>query len=195
MTNYAYVRVDPDNPRSWEIVAGPLVLGDGVPPEFAIYVSDLEVEAYVADRPGAAGWDDLTDMEKAAHLVYTSKLIDSLPFVGKKYETDITEQPLQWPRLIKVRGGWRVERDAEGDVVVPTAIKSAVCEEILARLDTTNDKRRALQEAGVKSFRLSDLSETFSDDLQGGGIKGTPLRSWTAYRLLEPHLSKGARAV
>ena len=117
--------------------------------------------------------------------------MDSLPFTGKKYAI---AQTLQWPRYIKTRGGWRVERDSEGDVVVPTAIKNAVCEEVLARLDTSGDARRALQEAGVKSFKLSDLSETYGDEVRGGGIKGTPLRSWTAYRLLEPYLAVGARS-
>jgi hypothetical protein len=115
--------------------------------------------------------------------------------VGKKYETDISSQPLQWPRLSKTRQGWVVaDRDADDNVVVPQAIKDAVCEEILARLDTSNDSRRSLQADGVKSFRLGDLSETYTGEMQGGGILGTPLRSWTAYRLLEPYLAKGARA-
>lgn len=156
------------------------------------YADADEMAAYVADRPEAALWDALDEDEQEAILIYVSGLVDALPFTGRKYDTS---QPLQWPRLIKTRQGWRVERDADDNVVVPQPIKDAVCEEILARLDTTNDARRALQEAGVKSFRLSDLSESYGDDLQGGGIKGTPLRSWTAYRLLEPYLSTGARAV
>jgi hypothetical protein len=189
---YAYVREG--EAGSWEIVAGPLAR-DLPAPEVTVYISIEQMDAYVADRPGASGWDDLDEMAQAAHIVYTSKLIDSLPFVGKKYETDLTEQPLQWPRLIKTRRGWVVsDRDADDNVVVPQAIKDAVCEEILARLDTTNDARRALQEGGVKSFRLSDLSETYTGEMQGGGILGTPLRSWTAYRFLEPYLAKGARS-
>lgn len=84
-----------------------------------------------------------------------------------------------------------MERDADDNVVVPQAIKDAVCEEILARLSPIDGKRHALQADGVKSFRLGDLSETYGDDLRGGGIKGTPLISWTAYRLLEPYLAKG----
>jgi len=151
--------------------------------------------AYVADRPYSSAWTGATSAEKEDALKYASKLVDSLPFVGKKYETDISSQPLQWPRLIKTRQGWVVaDRDADDNVVVPQAIKDAVCEEILARLDTSNDSRRSLQADGVKSFRLGDLSETYTGEMQGGGILGTPLRSWTAYRLLEPYLAKGARA-
>ncbi|MCK9428372.1 MAG: hypothetical protein M0P92_06795 [Acholeplasmataceae bacterium] len=161
----------------------------------AQYVSDSEMTAYAADRPDSTAWTGASSAEKEDALKYASKLVDSLPFVGKKYETDISSQPLQWPRLIKTRHGWVVaDRDADDNVVVPQAIKDAVCEEILARLDTTNDKRRALQEGGVTYFKLGELWEEYDGSLRGGGIEGTPLRSWTAYRLLEPYLAKGARA-
>jgi hypothetical protein len=159
------------------------------------YLTSDEMDAYCADRPDSSAWGAASEAAQEDLLKFVSKLVDSLPFVGKKYETDISEQPLQWPRLIKTRQGWRIsDLDENDDPCIPQAVKDAVAEEILARLDTTNDKRRALQEGGVKSFRLSDLSETFGGDLKGGGILGTPLRSWTAYRLLEPYLAKGARA-
>ena len=156
------------------------------------YVDIDGMDDYVLDLPTAALWDALDEGEQEAILIYVSKLVDSLPFTGRKYDSS---QALQWPRLIKARGGWKAERDDDGEVAIPQPIKDAVCEEVLARLDTSNDARRALQEGGVKSFRLSDISETFGDDHQGGGIKGTPLRSWTAYRLLEPYLAKGAKAI
>ncbi len=160
----------------------------------AEYVTSDEMDAYVADRPDAAAWDALTGDEQEALLVFVSGLIDSLPFTGKKYEYDIETQPLQWPRLIKTRRGWVAERDADGVAVIPGPIKDAVCEETLARLDTTNDSRRKLQEGGVKSFNIGGkLSEAYGAELKGGGILSTPLRSWTAYRLLEPYLAKGAR--
>ena len=160
----------------------------------AEYVSASEMNSYCADRPNSSAWTSATEAEKEDLLKYVSKLIDSLPFVGKKYETDISTQPLQWPRLVKTRRGWVIsDLDADDNAVVPQAIKDAVCEEILARLDTSNDERLALQAAGVKSFRLSDLSETFSNDFKGGGIRGTPLKSWVACRFLEPYLAKGAR--
>ena len=158
------------------------------------YITSDEMDAYVADRPDSSAWTGASSALKEDLLKYVSKLVDSLPFVGKKYETDISAQPLQWPRLIKTRQGWKVERDADDNVCIPQAIKDAVCEEILARLDTTNDKRRKLQEGGVRSFHVSDVSETFDASMKGGGIKGTPLVSWTAYRFLEPYLSLGGRA-
>lgn len=159
------------------------------------YITSSEMDAYVADRPGSSAWTGASSALKEDLLKYVSKLVDSLPFVGKKYDTDLSTQPLQWPRLIKTRQGWVVaDRDAEGDVCIPQAIKDAVAEEILARLDTTNDKRRALQEGGVTYFKLGELWEEYDGSLRGGGIKGTPLRSWTAYRLLEPYLAKGARS-
>lgn len=160
----------------------------------AEYITSGEMDSYVADRPDSSAWTGASSADKEDLLKYVSKLVDSLPFVGKKYETDITEQPLQWPRLIKTRRGWVVERDADGNVVIPQAVKNAVCEEILERLSTVNDKRRSLQAGGVKSFRLSDISETFDGSMQGGGIKGTALVSWTAYRFLQPYLSFGGRS-
>lgn len=159
------------------------------------YITSSEMDAYVADRPGSSAWTGASSALKEDLLKYVSKLVDSLPFVGKKYDTDLSTQPLQWPRLIRTRQGWVVaDRDADDNVVVPQAIKDAVCEEIMARLDTTNDKRRALQEGGVTYFKLGELWEEYDGSLLGGGIEGTPLRSWTAYRLLEPYLAKGARA-
>jgi len=159
------------------------------------YITSSEMDAYVADRPGSSAWTGASSALKEDLLKYVSKLVDSLPFVGKKYDTDLSTQPLQWPRRIKTRQGWVVaDRDADDNVVVPQAIKDAVCEEIMARLDTTNDKRRALQEGGVTYFKLGELWEEYDGSLRGGGIEGTPLRSWTAYRLLEPYLAKGARA-
>jgi hypothetical protein len=159
------------------------------------YVTSDEMDAYVVDRPDAVAWDALSGDEQDALLVYVSGLVDSLPFIGKKFEYDITTQPLQWPRLIKTRRGWVVaDRDADDIPVIPQAIKDAVCEEALARLDTSNDQRRKLQEGGVTNFKLGELWEEYDGSLQGGGIKGTPLRSWAAYRLLEPYLAKGARS-
>jgi hypothetical protein len=161
----------------------------------ATYVDSDEMDDYVADRPDSTAWTGASSADKEDALKYASKIVDSLLFVGKKYETDISSQPLQWPRLIKTRQGWRIaDLDADGNVVVPQAIKDACCEEILARLSTVNSKRRQLQAGGVKSFKISEISETFADTLQGGGIKGTPLWSWTAYRLLEPYLAVGARS-
>lgn len=161
----------------------------------ATYVDSDEMDDYVADRPDSSAWTGASTADKEDALKYSSKIVDSLLFVGKKYETDISTQPLQWPRSIKTRRGWVVaDRDADDNVVIPQAVKDAVCEEILARLSTENAGRRKLQRGGVKSFKLSEVSETFNDTLQGGGVLGTPLWSWTAYRLLEPYLAKGARA-
>ena len=161
----------------------------------ATYVDSDEMDDYVADRPDSSAWTGASSADKEDALKYSSKIVDSLPFVGKKYETDISTQPLQWPRSIKTRRGWVIsDLDADGNVMVPQAIKDAVCEEILARLSTENAGRRKLQRGGVKSFKLSEVSETFDRSLQGGGVLGAPLWSWTAYRLLEPYLAKGARA-
>jgi len=161
----------------------------------AEYVTSSEVDSYVADRPDSTAWTGASSAEKEDALKFSSKLVDSLLFVGKKYETDISEQPLQWPRLIRTGHGWRVtDLDGDGNAIIPWAVKYAVCEEILTRLSTVNAKRRQLQAGGVKSFKISEISETFDGSFKGGGVMGTPLWSWTAYRLLEPYLAVGARS-
>ncbi|MGB3943214.1 MAG: DnaT-like ssDNA-binding protein [Methanothrix sp.] len=161
----------------------------------AEYVTSSEVDSYVADRPDSTAWTGASSADKEDALKYASKIVDSLLFVGKKYETDISTQPLQWPRLIKTRQGWRIaDLDGDGNAIIPWAVKYAVCEEILARLSTVNSKRRQLQAGGVKSFKISEISETFDGSFKGGGVMGTPLWSWTAYRLLEPYLAVGARS-
>lgn len=162
----------------------------------ATYVDSDDVDSYVADRPDSAAWTGATTAEKADALIYSSKIIDSLLFIGKKYETDISVQPLQWPRLVKTRHGWRIaDLDSSDEPCVPQAIKNACCEEIIARLDTTNAKRQKLQAGGVKSFKISEISETFDGTLKGGGVQCTPLVSWMAYRFLEPYLAKGAKSI
>jgi len=161
----------------------------------ATYVDSDDVDNYVADRPDSAAWTGASSAEKDDALKYSSKIIDSLLFIGKKYETNISTQPLQWPRLVKTRHGWRIaDLDSDGNAVIPQAIKDACCEEIIARLSTANANRRKLQAGGVKSFKISEISETFDGTLKGGGVLGTPLYSWVAYRLLEPYLAKGARS-
>jgi hypothetical protein len=153
--------------------------------------------AYVADRPYSSAWTGATSAEKEDALKYASKLVDSLPFVGKKYETDISSQPLQWPRLIKTRHGWRIaDLDADDNVVVPQAIKDAVCEEALAiiRAGDPDDSPRALAIAdGVTSQRLADgTSESYNLSKSEARMG---LLSPVAWRFLEPYITRGARSV
>jgi len=68
------------------------------------------------------------------------------------------------------------------DTEVPEAVKEACCEEALALLESGNSQRRKLQQEGVQSFSLGNMSETFA----AGAGKG--LLSQEAKELLRPWL-------
>lgn len=71
------------------------------------------------------------------------------------------------------------------DEEVPEAVRQACCEEALALLERGNSQRRKLQQEGVQSFALGNMSETFST----GAGKG--LLSQEAKELLRPWLLGG----
>lgn len=68
------------------------------------------------------------------------------------------------------------------DTEVPEAVKEACCEEALAMLERGNSQRRKLQQEGVQSFALGNMSETY---VAGAG-RG--LLSQEAKELLRPWL-------
>jgi len=88
-----------------------------------------------------------------------------MPLRGRK--TDL-HQPLAFPRY--------------PDTELPEAVKEACCEEALALLERGNSQRRKLQQEGVQSFSLGNMSETFA----AGAGKG--LLSQEAKELLRPWL-------
>ncbi len=65
---------------------------------------------------------------------------------------------------------------------IPATVKEACCEEALALLERGNNQRRKLQQEGVQSFSLGNMSETY---ITGAG-KG--LLSQEAKELLQPWL-------
>jgi hypothetical protein len=68
---------------------------------------------------------------------------------------------------------------------VPEAVKEACCEEALALLERGNSQRRRLQQEGVQSFSLGNMSETYVATVAAAG-RG--LISQEAKDLLKPWL-------
>ena len=100
------------------------------------YVTLAEAEAYFVDRfivGEGKGWDAFSDDQKTARLIFATKIIDILIFVGEKSDQ---QQALQWPRqdpdftlsdwaaagLLLIKN-IRIERDE-----IPQQIKDAQCE-------------------------------------------------------------------
>ena len=129
------------------------------------YVSLAEANEYFSSRLHADAWAEASDADKEKALAMAAKAIDRQPLRGRKTNP---EQDLAFPR--------------HPDTEVPEAVKEACCEEALALLERGNSQRRKLQQEGVQSFSLGNMSETFA----AGASKG--LLSQEAKELLRPWL-------
>ena len=123
---------------------------------------------YFAGRLHAESWGETSDADKEKALRQATKEIDRQLLRGRKTNP---EQELAFPR--------------HPDTEIPAAVKEACCEEALAILERGNSQRRRLQQEGVQSFSLGNMSETY---VVGAG-KG--LLSQEAKELLRPWLLGG----
>ena len=120
---------------------------------------------YFGRRLHAEIWAQADDSTKEKALWQATRAIDRQLLRGRKTNP---EQELAFPR--------------HPDTEIPTAVKEACCEEALALLERGNSQRRKLQQEGVQSFSLGNMSETY---IVGAG-KG--LLSQEAKELLSPWL-------
>ena len=102
-------------------------------------------DEYFSGRLHAESWGQAYEIAKEKALKQATKEIDRQPLKGRK--TDIT-QTLAFPRY--------------PDTEVPESIKEACCEVALALLERGNSQRRKLQQEGVQSFTLGNMSETYA---------------------------------
>ena len=123
---------------------------------------------YFAGRLHAEVWEQADESTKEKALRQATRAIDRQPLTGRK-ATDT--QALAFPRY----------PDAE----IPEAVKEACCEVALALLERGNSQRRKLQQEGVQSFTLGNMSESYA----AGAGKG--LLSQEAKELLRPWLLGG----
>ena len=131
--------------------------------------------------------------DKDAYLRQARRAIDRQRLVGIK---SIANQTLEFPRAIQTsadirylpngyvqrESGWLVQVDVPQDVI------DAQVEEALEMLVGVSS-RAELQRAGVKSFSLGDLSESY------GSINPGRLASYEAQQLLAEYLAGGAPIV
>ena len=129
------------------------------------YIDIDGANAYFAERLHAESWGETGDADKEKALQQATKEIARQLLKGRK-ATDTQE--LAFPR--------------HPDTEVPEAVKEACCEIALALLERGNSQRRRLQQEGVQSFTLGNMSETFA----AGAGKG--LLSQEAKELLKPWL-------
>jgi len=125
-------------------------------------------DEYFKNRLHAESWSGADSETKEKALKQATKAIDRQPLRGRKTNP---EQELAFPR--------------HPDTEIPAAVKEACCEEALAMLERGNSQRRKLQQEGVQSFTLGNMSETY---VAGAG-KG--LLSQEAKELLQHWLLGG----
>jgi len=129
-------------------------------------------DQYFKNRLHAESWGETSEADKEKALRQATKTIDRQPLRGRKAETG---QALAFPRY--------------PDTEIPEVVKEACCEEALAMLERGNSQRRKLQQEGVQSFSLGNMSETFA----AGAGKG--LLSQEAKELLRPWLLGGVNII
>lgn len=127
------------------------------------YVDLNEANEYFSNRLHAEAWANAAESDKRKALVMATKAIDRQPLKGRKTDK---EQPFAFPRF--------------PDTEIPTVVKEACCEEALSLLERGNSQRRKLQQEGIQSFTLGNMSETY---VAGAG-RG--LLSQEARELLNP---------
>ena len=132
------------------------------------YIDIEGADEYFAGRLHAERWGETSDADKEIALRQATKEIDRQLLKGRK-ATDTQE--LAFPRY--------------PDTEVPEAVKEACCEIALALLERGNSQRRKLQQEGVQSLSLGNMSETYAPGA------GRGLISQEAKELLRPWLLGG----
>ena len=163
------------------------------------YLSLAEAQAYFAARLRSDAWEAASDADKEKALLTACRRIEAhrlrvhrRPY-GYPYDlpnaldrpadplapTD-SDQALSFPR--------QRDLDRSGRYAVPEHVKQAQCEEALALLaqGAEHERRRALQAAGVKSFTVDGLSESYES-----GAATQMLLSAEARSLLAPFIERG----
>lgn len=117
------------------------------------YISVADADTYFTDRLFATAWTALSAGDKAKALIMATQQIDRLTFKGQKVTVG---QTLQFPRFVHVSTGY-IETDS-----IPSIVEDATCEQALYLVQSNADARVQLQRAGVQSYNIGGLSETFT---------------------------------
>jgi hypothetical protein len=163
------------------------------------YVALAEANAYFADRLRADAWTGASDTDKGKALLTACRHIEACrirvhrrPYgypseppdaMGRPWDPlapSNPDQALSFPR--------QRDKDNDGIYAIPNRVKVAQCEEALELLarGAEQERRRSLQAAGVTSFSVDGLSESY-----GAPTAALPLGSAEARVLLAPFIEKG----
>lgn len=137
------------------------------------YIAANEVGTYAADNKFYQAFLALSTEEKECLLRRAAMKIDCLSFTGRKKDSS---QSMAFPR------------DCQTDV--PKEVKTAQALETLAYLDSEKLKRQDLQNQGVKSVTLGQVSESYGDGIKADSMSifGNP----ETYLLLRKYIAGSA---
>lgn len=96
-------------------------------------------------------WNSLNENNKTKLIIKGTRIIDSIPFRGVKYNLSKVGE-LQWPRLIN-----------NELVECPPEVKVALIRQILRDYTNSSRQEMQLQEMGVKSYSINKASISFGD--------------------------------
>jgi len=163
------------------------------------YLSLADAQAYFAARLHSDAWDGASDADKEKALLTACRRIEAhrlqvhrrpygfpydLPNALDRPADPLApadpDQALSFPR--------QRDLDRTGSFAIPDQVKQAQCEEALALLASgaEQERRRSLQAAGVRSFAVDGLSESYES-----GADRQMLLSSEARMLLAPFIDRG----
>lgn len=145
---------------------------------------------YISTHPARVAWEALAVEDKEVYLRNSLAKLENVKYFGEKYNRD--EQTLQFPR----RAFYKYPQDFKfsyrynyhpyrksvftynyiDEEIFPIEILNAQIEEALALSNITVSQeqdiaqRKSLQNQGVRSFRLSKLSETYDINKSRGAL-------------------------
>lgn len=96
-------------------------------------------------------WNSLNENNKTKLIIKGTRIIDSIPFRGVKYNLSKVGE-LQWPRLVN-----------NELVECPPEIKVALIRQVLRDYTNSSRQEMQLQEMGVKSYSINKASISFGD--------------------------------
>ncbi|MCK9570244.1 hypothetical protein M0R72_14965 [Candidatus Pacearchaeota archaeon] len=165
-------------------------------------IEDLEARIGADPRSAAIALKAADSTTQTWYLQKATKIIDALPLKGSTYNyidrtsPSTDEQERQFPRVINERAvDWD---DDTSTAVVPEDVKDACVEEAIALYDfyvssPGDQKRRKLQDQGVKSFSVGKLSESYGT--RGTSSKWKGLHSQEAYDLMKQYIAGAVRPI
>jgi hypothetical protein len=165
-------------------------------------IEDLETRLTSDPRPAAIALLAADSTTQTWYLQKATKTIDNMPLKGSTYNyidkssPSSDEQALMFPRVIN---GYAYDwDDGTSTAIVPEDVKKACVEEAIALYDfyvssPGDQKRRKLQDQGVRSFSVGKLSESYGDVKVSAKWKG--MHSQDAYDLMKQYVAGAIRPI